>query len=100
MDHLFDEIARILASPMPRRQAFRLLGGALVGGIVGALGIKQAAAQGASCGNGTCASGQKCCPGRAGVCTAFCADVQERCCGCVRCPETQRCSPSQPETCV
>ena len=97
MDRFFDEAARILASPMSRRQAFRLLGGALVGGIVGAAGIKQAAAQGPppppqACGNINCASGEKCCPGRAGNCNPYCAGIKDNCCGCVRCPATQRCA--------
>lgn len=100
MDHLFDEIARILASPMPRRQALRLLGGALVGGIVGALGIKQAAAQVPCSPSAPCPTGQKCCPGRAGTCLPYCAGVKDNCCGCVNCPATQRCTPSPPDRCI
>ena len=45
MSYLLDDIARILASPIPRRQALRLLGGILAGGILSTLGVKQAAAQ-------------------------------------------------------
>ena len=49
MDHFFDEAARILASQMPRRKAFKLLGGALVGGIVAALGARNAMAATPEC---------------------------------------------------
>jgi hypothetical protein len=33
-DNLFDDIARVLASPMPRRQAFRVIAGGLASGAV------------------------------------------------------------------
>ena len=40
MDFFFDEAARILATPMPRRQALKRLGGALVTGVLAAFGLQ------------------------------------------------------------
>ena len=48
-DRPFDEIARILASPMPRRRALKLAGGALIGAAFANLGIRRAAAQESGC---------------------------------------------------
>src|SRR5438067_2457671 len=76
MDHFFDEAARILASQMPRRRAFKLVGSALVGGIVAALGMKRAVA--ANCGSATCTGTQVCCPGTT---SPFCAAAGSVCCG-------------------
>ena len=75
MDRIFDEMARILARQMPRRQAFRLLGGALAAGIVGAFGTRSASAQTCS---PACPGGQKCCPGGP---RTFCAPTANTCCG-------------------
>ena len=54
MRFLLDDVARIMASPIPRRQAFKLLGGALSGAILGTLGIRPAAAM-SKCSPGTAA---------------------------------------------
>jgi len=61
MDRFFDEAARILAGPMPRRRAVALLGGALFAAILGT----NASAQ-LTCNPG-CLDGQKCCPGSGGA---------------------------------
>ncbi len=95
MHDLFDEAARILARPVPRRQALRQLGGVLAGAIVGALGIAHVAA--ANCG-GNCSSAQKCCPGAVG-CSPFCVRKGRRCCGCTSCRHTERCVASDTGTC-
>jgi hypothetical protein len=47
--HLFDEIARLLASSMPRRQAFRVVAGMLAGGALTVLGAREAHAAGCTC---------------------------------------------------
>ena len=39
MSDLFDDISRIIARPMPRRQAFKLVGGAVGGAVVASLGL-------------------------------------------------------------
>jgi hypothetical protein len=95
MDRMFDEMARILASQMPRRQAFKLLGGALVGGIVAALRTEtvSAACSGTqtACGTGCCNnSNQQCCGTSA---TGFsCQPKTNTCCGKNSCSSTnQRC---------
>ena len=68
MDYFFDEAARILATRMPRRKAFRLIGGALAAAAVAAFGVQPVHA--AKCNNQsppnsfTCGTGsaQVCCP--------------------------------------
>ena len=40
MDHLFDELARILATQMPRRKAFGLISGAFAAAALGTLGVQ------------------------------------------------------------
>ena len=50
-DNLFDDITRILGSPMPRRQAFKLIAGGLAGGsLISLLEPQPAHAAGAKCG--------------------------------------------------
>jgi len=63
MGEFFDEAARILATPMPRRRAMRLLGGAFAAAIVGTAARANAATctpPTYSCGNGNANS--ICCP--------------------------------------
>ena len=55
MDYLFDEAARILAGPLPRRQALRRLVGMFAGGLLAAFGSGQAEA--ATC-KPACSAGQ------------------------------------------
>jgi hypothetical protein len=54
MRDFFDETARILASPLSRGQALRLIGGALFGGVLGVL-------TGCGSNNGGCSSGSHFC---------------------------------------
>lgn len=70
MSYLIDDVARTLASPMPRRKAFaalgRLLGGAALGAVFSSVGLAAVAAGcGAACQlNGgsptTCPTGMTC----------------------------------------
>jgi hypothetical protein len=88
MGDFFDEAARILASQMPRRKAFKLLGGALVGGIVAALGTQRAMAATPECTD----NGQSSCkctktPGGSGPSCA----ANYHCCG-FRTPKPVCCS--------
>ena len=84
MSYLLDDIARILASPIPRRQALRLLGGILAGGILSTLDAKQAEAQQESedekrkCGTRTCGEDQQC--SKTGP-KPLCAPKGKACCG-------------------
>lgn len=79
MDRFFDEAARILAGPMPRRRAVALLGGALLAAILGAHPSAQI-----TC-TGGCPGGQKCCPGQGGA-NNFCILSTLNCCGNSSCP--------------
>ena len=56
MDNFFDNVCRILATPMPRLRAFKLLVGAFVGAILAPFGF---AAN--NCGTVNCTSTQRCC---------------------------------------
>jgi hypothetical protein len=59
-DRVFDDLARALAEPMPRRRALRLIGGALATAAAPALlAPRKASARSAACpGPGACAPGQ------------------------------------------
>src|ERR1700674_901105 len=117
MSYLIDDLARVLASPTPRRGALRLIGGALAAGLFGALGLERAAAQVIVC-TPTCPTNRKCCQGcgsgvpnhcvpqnqqcPANPCganrrccgtgaAATCAPQGNQCCGNKSCNENQRC---------
>ena len=68
MKSFFDDISRIVASPIPRRRAMRLVAGGLAGAALAALGFERPAY--AACASGTFACGTKCCN-----------CVTEQCCG-------------------
>jgi hypothetical protein len=74
MDELIDNIARVLATPMPRRQAFRVIAGALAAAGLAAVGSRPVSA--APCpnpppsGQFTCGSGNN----------AACCNRQNECC--------------------
>jgi len=89
MASLVDEAARILAGPTPRRQALKLLAGALAGGILGTLGARRARAQVAPDAFGRC-------PGGVAPCSygghTFCVSRGKTCCGDTSgCNSTQTC---------
>lgn len=86
MDRLFDEAARILAGPMPRRRAVAVLGGALLAALLGT----DASAQ-LTCPGG-CPFGSQCCPGQRGA-NNFCILNSLICCG------NSSCNSSLGETC-
>ena len=56
--NLFDEAARILAMPLPRRKAFKYLARAFAASLLPSVWFKEAAAAGFPCGicNGICNS--------------------------------------------
>lgn len=96
MSALLDDVSRIIASSMPRRQAFRLIGTALGGALAASLGLGggsrgwSAPAGGqqegaTACGPGTFACGHKCCTtGKQTCCgsgsTAVCCNSGTTCC--------------------
>lgn len=91
MGALFDDVSRIIASSMPRRQAFRLIGGAVGGALAASLGLGSGArawgmqAGSAPCGVGTFACGNDLC----------CTLELQTCCGRSQsakcCPKTSTC---------
>ena len=89
MDRFFDEAARILASPMSRREAFsrllKIAAGTLLAGAVAAPALA------ASSKNSDC-KGERCCRnGNGGFCTAR----LNKCCGSTFCPPKQCCRHGQ-----
>jgi hypothetical protein len=94
MSALFDDVSRIIASSMPRRQAFRLIGTAMGGALAASLGMGRAsrgwAAGGlqdapSTCGVGKFACGSKCCTVAVQRCcgtgsTAVCCSAVDTCC--------------------
>lgn len=90
MGHLFDQLAKDAAADLPRREAFRRVGGALLGVVLAAVGL---AADNDSCGR-LCAI---CCdqnftpprnggdPGAHGDCIRQC-QAGEGICGPIWCP--------------
>jgi hypothetical protein len=69
MDELIDNIARILATPMPRRKAVRVIGRAFVTAAVAGIGVRRVSAATCvaptfSCGNDAtapCCARNQCC---------------------------------------
>ena len=63
MDHdCFDDLTRTLTTSMSRRQALKLLGGSLAGGLLAFLGVGEAAADDTCKRNGkTCKNDDQCC---------------------------------------
>src|SRR5690242_626502 len=73
MSSLFDEIARVLAKPVPRRKTLKTIGGSLLGAFMATVGAQRAMAltqdcnvakpcsANSECQSGNCKSGL-CCP--------------------------------------
>jgi hypothetical protein len=106
---MIDDIARIIASPIPRRQALRLLSGVVGGGILASLGLGRASrALGAPAGcpssrpvdcNGICyPKGYTCCAkvvacrSHEQCCTDHCCEKSATCCGKRCCRRGHTCS--------
>lgn len=86
---LVDDIARILASSMPRRQAVKALSRVLAASLFAAFGGLRANAQTIPCGNSNCAAGETCCTG--GKNGPFCTTVNGKCCNTISCSANQIC---------
>lgn len=90
----FDRISRILATPMPRKTAVRLILGGIGGAILAPLGFGQRIPQRQMCtpdpahprGGAGCPPGKKCCPGGNACCAA-----PLHCCGTFCCPPPKAC---------
>jgi len=98
MSYLVDDIARILASPISRRQALWRVGGVLAMGVLSSLGLEEASAQ-TVCGGKTCKSTQYCCTPQGGF-PSFCVTNGKTCCGTQKCNAAQKCcNQSSPPFC-
>ena len=86
MDHFFDEVARVLASPMSRRQAFSRLWKVAAGVAMAGTIAVPASAQKSNCSsermNDCTKNGKKCCPN---LNNGFCAPGSHTCCGNTSC---------------
>ena len=99
MQSLFDDVARILAKPAPRRQALKLAAGVFAGGILGALGVGRASDADIKClpGKVACGAHGLCCPITAKCCItaargAYCiANKKDICCGTTACGPKEVC---------
>jgi hypothetical protein len=102
MNNFFDDVARSLASPMPRRKVFRYIVKGLLGGVaMAALGVRPASA--GPCPKGQfvckgklaacCTDGAVCCPNVSGK-TAHCCPSSHTCCGGSCCKPGYSCSSS------
>src|SRR5579864_8672041 len=106
MSYLIDDVARIVATPMPRRQALSLLMRSVIGASAFAALARRTLAQQTDCGsndptgcckcckNGNCSSGQKCCVSQ-GANSICCTVSTGYCC----CPGTGTCSLSTGTQC-
>src|SRR4051812_37969194 len=65
MDRFFDEVARVLATPMPRRKAFMIIGGVVLGALVPRVALAACVA-GCTPGGGPCTVNTQCCTGICG----------------------------------
>ena len=104
MSSLFDDVSRIVASPIPRRQAFRLLSRAVGSAVLASIGLGRAsrslgAPQGdgqgtsAPCGPDRFACGRGCCDSRREeCCRGRCIPRGHKCCPDGHdCPSTHEC---------
>ena len=88
MDRFLDELARSLAGPLPRRNALKIMGAALIGAIVGAFnGVVRAQV---ACGDKICKENQTCCTTGD---TPFCITAGKLCCGDKKCDANKNCCP-------
>ena len=77
MNTLFDDIARIIASPVSRRQAVRLVSGAIGGAVLTSLGLARPFQAGAAAAV-TCPTGSSPCTN--GTKSACCVNDAQKCC--------------------
>src|SRR5437899_3222727 len=86
MDKLFDEISRMLASPVPRRKALRLF----AGGVASALVVAFMPMRGDAFDN--CGTGQNACGTTPSGSTRCCTSSQTCCDNLVCCTSTETCN--------
>jgi hypothetical protein len=85
MSALLDDVARITASPISRREAFKLVGGAVGGALLAYLGVGRA-----SRGLGAPAPTVGCPKNRPVPCNGKCCDKDDQCCNSDHCCEKRQ----------
>jgi hypothetical protein len=85
MSMLFDDVSRIIASPVSRRKALRLVGEAVGGAVLASLGLGMAFGDENDDHKIKCRKGQKvcekrCCNAHETCCDGKCCDNDEFCC--------------------
>jgi hypothetical protein len=89
MNSLFDDVSRIVASPVSRRRALTLVGQATGGAVLAVLGLRATSWGFAPCGAGQIVCAGKCCsPGETCCNNKCCAGP---CCGGKCCEKHQVC---------
>jgi len=89
MSTLFDDVSRIIASPVSRRKMLGLIGGAVGGAVLASFGLQAAALDENNnmpkcgthqtlCGKTCCDPGHACCDGK--CCGSKCVCCNGRCC--------------------
>ncbi len=110
MAQWFDDLSRMLASPMPRRRALLIIAGTVVSTALASL--RPARAQVPTCGSVDCPPGQSCCNSTFGLCcpdtgtccsfgtaAAFCCTAAgQACCAGFCCPTQQQCCATSEQT--
>lgn len=94
MSDLFDKVSRIVASPVPRRQALRLIGSALAGAALAPLGFgnqKQGVSSSACKPNWVTCSDGRCCQPNHTCCGDLCCPPSHTCCSGKCCNPSQHC---------
>jgi hypothetical protein len=100
VQHITDDVARILASPIPRREAFTRLTAVLFGGVLASFGIRAGDVQQSSCRPPSPSPAHVCCgttwydPSVQACCGTTCFDPKtSQCCGSSNslCPSNKKC---------
>src|SRR5690348_13551177 len=75
MSVLLDDISRIIASSVSRREVLKLVGGTVGGAMLASLGWSQSSPPKVTCGKRFCPTGDTCCHGK------ICCPPGSQCCG-------------------
>jgi hypothetical protein len=96
MDKLFDQLSRLVASPVPRRQVLRSIGSAVVAAALAPLGIGKPS-QGPKPQPGSCkprwvdCGDGRCCQPNHTCCVDLCCPPSHTCCSGKCCNPSQQC---------
>ena len=92
MAKLYDEICRILATPMPRSRALKLIFGGIAGAVLAPFSFGQACPTARQCAgvnaSNCCPTGQQCCNTGS---SPFCCPNSQTCCSNTCCNPSEEC---------